>query len=282
VAIDGDTKNSTFAERLKDVAPAQYAEGYIAEQNMIGAALGMATEGKIPFASTFACFLTRAYDFIRMAAYSRPPHLVLVGSHAGVSIGEDGPSQMALEDLAMMRALTASTVLYPSDAVSAEKLTAEAAKTPGLVYIRTSRPKTKVLYANEESFPVGGSKTLRASGGDQATIVAAGVTVPEALAAADLLAQDGVSVRVIDLYSVKPLDEKSLQEAAEATKRVVTVEDHSVCGGIGEAVASVVAGRARVALLGIRHVPRSGKPAELMKAHGIDAGSIAEAVKRLL
>ena len=163
VGIDADTKNSTFAEKLKDVAPERFSEGYIAEQNMVGAALGMATEGKIPFASTFACFFTRAYDFIRMAAYSRPPHLVLVGSHAGVSIGEDGPSQMALEDLAMMRAITAATVLYPSDAVSAEKLTAEAAKTPGLVYIRTSRPKTKVIYGNDEAFPVGGSKTLRSS-----------------------------------------------------------------------------------------------------------------------
>jgi transketolase len=282
VAIAADTKNSTFAEKLKEVAPERFSEGYIAEQNMVGAALGMATEGKIPFASTFACFFTRAYDFIRMAAYSRPPHLVLVGSHAGVSIGEDGPSQMALEDLAMMRAITASTVLYPSDAVSAEKLTAEAAKTPGLVYIRTSRPKTKVLYGNDEAFPVGGSKTLRSSDRDQVTVVAAGVTVPEALAAADSLAKEGIAARVIDLYSVKPVDTKSLQDAADATKRMVTVEDHSVCGGIGEAVASAVAGRARMEILGVRHVPRSGKPGELMKAHGLDAGAIVAAVKRLL
>ncbi|HEY6547699.1 MAG TPA: transketolase, partial [Vicinamibacteria bacterium] len=270
VAIDADTKNSTFAEKLKDAAPARFSEAYIAEQNMVGAALGMATEGKIPFASTFACFLTRAYDFIRMAAYSEPPHLVLVGSHAGVSIGEDGPSQMALEDLAMMRALTKSTVLYPSDAVSAEKLGAEAAKTPGLVYIRTSRPKTKVLYAPDEAFPVGGSKTLRSSAADRATVVAAGVTVPEALAAHEALAKEGVAVRVIDLYSVKPLDAATLVAAAEATGRIVTVEDHSVCGGIGEAVASAVSGRALVVILGVREVPRSGKPAELMKAHGID------------
>ena len=282
VAIDADTKNSTFAERLKDVAPARFSEGYIAEQNMVGAALGMATEGKIPFASTFACFFTRAYDFIRMAGYSRPPHLVLVGSHAGVSIGEDGPSQMALEDLAMMRALTPATVLYPSDAVCAEKLTAEAAKTPGLVYLRTSRPKTKVLYANDEAFPVGGSKTLRSSPRDQATLVGAGVTLFEALAAHDILALEGVAVRVIDLYSVKPLDAATLVAAADATKLVVTVEDHSVCGGIGVAVAAVVAGRARVELLGIREVPRSGKPSELMHAHGIDAAAIVAAVKRLL
>ena len=282
VAIDADTKNSTFAERLKEVAPKRFSEGYIAEQNMVGAALGMATEGKIPFASTFACFFTRAYDFIRMAGYSRPPHLVLVGSHAGVSIGEDGPSQMALEDLAMMRALIPATVLYPSDAVCAEKLTAEAAKTPGLVYIRTSRPKTKVLYANDEAFPVGGSKTLRSSARDQATVVAAGVTLFEALAAHDILAQDGIPVRVIDLYSVKPLDAATLVAAAEATKLVVTVEDHSVCGGLGEAVAAAVAGRARVEILGIREVPRSGKPDELMHAHGIDAAAIVAAVKRLL
>jgi transketolase len=249
---------------------------------MIGAALGMASEGKIPFASTFACFLTRAYDFIRMAGYSRPPHLVLVGSHAGVSIGEDGPSQMALEDLAMMRAITAATVLYPSDAVSAFRLVAEAAKTPGLVYVRTSRPKTKVIYANDEAFPVGGSKTLGASAGDRATIVAAGVTVPEALAAQATLKQEGIPVRVVDLYSVKPLDASTLVAAAEATGHVVTVEDHSVCGGIGEAVAAAVAGRARLELLGVREIPRSGKPGELMAAHGIDAAAIVAAVKRLV
>jgi transketolase len=281
VAIDGDTKNSTFSERLKDVAPDQFAEGYIAEQNMVGAALGMATEGKIVFASTFACFLTRAYDFIRMAAYSKPPHLILCGSHAGVSIGEDGPSQMALEDLAMMRAILGATVLYPSEAVSAERLVEAAAKTPGLVYIRTTRPKTRVLYANDESFPIGGSKTLRASAKDALTVVAAGVTVPEALAAADSLAQEGIAVRVIDLYSVKPIDEATLVKAASETRRIVTVEDHSVCGGIGEAVAGVVAGLASVERLGVRDIPRSGKPSELMRIHGIDAAAIVAAVRRL-
>jgi transketolase len=282
VAIDADTKNSTFAEKLKDKAPARFSEAFIAEQNMVGAALGMATEGKVPFASTFACFFTRAYDFIRMAANSKPPHLVLVGSHAGVSIGEDGPSQMALEDLAMMRALTASTVLYPSDAVSAERLVAEAAKTPGVVYIRTSRPKTKVLYGNDAAFPVGGSKTLRRSAADQATVVAAGVTVGEALLAHDALAKEGVAVRVIDLYSVKPLDAATLRAAAEETRRIVTVEDHSVCGGLGEAVAAAVGGRARVEILGVREVPRSGKPAELMRAHGLDAAAIVAAVRALI
>jgi transketolase len=281
VVLDADTKNSTFAERFKDVAPERFCESYIAEQNMVGAALGMATEGKIPFASTFACFLTRAHDFIRMATYSKPAHLVLCGSHAGVSIGEDGPSQMALEDLAMMRALVASTVLYPSDAVSAERLTAEAAKTPGVVYIRSSRPKTRVLYANDDTFPIGGSKVLRASAKDAVTVVGAGVTVFEALAAHDTLAREGIAIRVVDLYSVKPVDTATLAKAAAETKAIVTVEDHSVCGGIGEAVAGVVGG-ARVLILGVREIPRSGKPAELMAAHGIDAAAIVAAVKRLL
>jgi transketolase len=282
VAIDGDTKNSTFSERFKEAAPERFAEGYIAEQNMIGAALGMASEGKIPFASSFACFMSRAYDFIRMAAYSRPAHLVLCGSHAGVSIGEDGPSQMALEDLAMMRAITGATVLYPSDAVSAERIVETAARTPGIVYVRTSRPKTKVLYPNEEAFPVGGSKTLRSSPADKAAVVAAGVTVYEALAAHDLLAKQGIAIRVIDLYSVKPTDAATLLKAAADTKAIVTVEDHSICGGVGEAVAAAVAGRARVELLGVREIPRSGKPAELMKAHGISADAIVAAVKRLI
>jgi transketolase len=281
VAIDGDTKNSTFSEKLKAVDPARFFEAYIAEQNMVGAALGLSTEGKIPFASTFACFLSRAYDFIRMAAISRPSHLVLVGSHAGVSIGEDGPSQMALEDLAMMRAITGATVLYPSDAVSAERLTETAANTPGIVYIRTSRPKTRVVYKNEEYFPVGQSKVLRASAGDAVTVVAAGVTLAEALAAHEMLAKEGVAVRVIDLYCVKPVDEDTLRKAAAETKAIVTVEDHSVFGGIGDAVAAAVAGRAPVVMLGIRQLPRSGKPAELMRAHGIDALSIVEAVKKL-
>jgi transketolase len=282
VGLDGDTKNSTFSERLKQVAPEQFVESYIAEQNMVGSALGMSTEGKIPFASTFACFNSRAYDFIRMASYSKPPHLVLCGSHAGVSIGEDGPSQMALEDIAMMRALTASTILYPSDAVSAERLVEAAAHTPGLVYIRTSRPKTKVLYSNDEYFPVGQSKTLRTSAKDAVTVVAAGITVPEALAAHEALAKEGIAVRVIDLYSVKPIDTGTLRKAADETRGLVTVEDHSVAGGIGEAVLAATQGRVRVEILGIREVPRSGKPTELMKYHGITADAIVAAVRRLL
>jgi transketolase len=207
---------------------------------------------------------------------------VLCGSHAGVSIGEDGPSQMGLEDLAMMRAITGATVLYPCDAVSAERLVEAAARTPGLVYIRTSRPKTRVIYGNEEYFPVGQSKVLRASAADAVTVVAAGITVPEALAAHETLAREGIPVRVIDLYSVKPIDEETLRKAAGETRGIVTVEDHSVCGGIGEAVAASVAGRTPVVILGVRDVPRSGKPAELMKAYGISAASIVAAVRGLL
>jgi transketolase len=281
VALDGDVKNSTFADKFKEVAPERFAEAYIAEQNMVGAALGMSTEGKVPFASTFACFNTRAYDFIRMAVYSRPSHLILCGSHAGVSIGEDGPSQMALEDLAMMRALLGTTVLYPSDAVSGERLVETAARTPGIVYIRTSRPKTRVIYDNAEAFPVGGSKTLRSSPKDRVTIVAAGVTVPEALKAHEALAKDGIAARVIDLYSVKPVDEATLRKAAEETRGIVTVEDHSASGGIGDAVAAAVAGRTRMDILGVRDIPRSGKPEELMKAHGITADAIVAAARRL-
>jgi len=281
VAIDGDTKNSTFSEKFKDAAPERFAEAYIAEQNMVGAALGMSTEGTIPVASTFACFLTRAYDFIRMAAYSQPSHLVLCGSHAGISIGEDGPSQMALEDLAMMRAIIGSTVLYPSEAVSAERLVETAVRTPGIVYIRTTRPKTKVLYGNDEAFPVGGSKTVRSSAKDAVTIVAAGITLTEALKAHEALAREGIAARVIDLYSVKPVDAATLVRAATETKGIVSVEDHNVCGGIGEAVLSAVGGRARVEILGVREAPRSGKAEELMKAHGIDADAIAKAARKI-
>ena len=282
VALDGDTKNSTFSDKFKAVAPERFAEGYIAEQNMVGVALGMSTEGKIPVASTFACFLSRAYDFIRMAVYSRPKHLVLCGSHAGVSIGEDGPSQMALEDLAMMRALVKSTVLYPSDAVCAEKCVEAAARAEGIVYIRTSRPKTKILYANDEAFPIGGSKTLRRSDKDAVTIVAAGVTLFEALAAHETLQKDGVAVRVIDLYSLQPIDADTLRKAAAETRAIVTVEDHSPRGGIGEAVAAVVGGSTRLEILAVREIPRSGKPTELLEAHGISASAIVRAVRNLL
>jgi transketolase len=282
IALDGDTKNSTFSEKFKDVAPERFVDAYIAEQNMVGTALGAATEGKIPFASTFACFMSRAYDFIRMAGYSNPPHLVLCGSHSGISIGEDGPSQMGLEDLAMMRAVTASTVLYPSDAVSAERLVETAARTHGIVYLRTSRPKNPVLYDNHEAFPVGGSKTLRTSAKDAVTLVGAGVTLHEALKAQETLAREGIAARVIDLYSVKPIDAETLRRAAAETRGIVTVEDHNAAGGIGEAVLAAVGARARVEVLAVREIPRSGKAAELMKAHGISAEAVVAAAKRIL
>ena len=282
MGVDGDTKNSTFSDRLKKVRPNQFADAYIAEQNMVSVALGASTEGKIPFASSFACFLSRAYDQIRMAGHSEPSHLVIVGSHAGVSIGEDGQSQMALEDLAMMRGVVPATVLYPSDAVSAEKLTELAGKTRGVVYIRMSRPKTPILYRSDEAFIVGGSKVLRSSAKDVATVVGAGVTVHEALAAYAELATQGIAVRVIDLYSLKPVDTKTLRQAAAETRGLITVEDHGACGGLGEAVASAVAGLARIEILAVRELPRSGTPVELMRAYGIDKDAIVAAVKKIL
>ena len=282
MGIDGDTKNSTFSDRLKKVRPDQFADAYIAEQNMVSVALGASTEGKIPYASSFACFLSRGYDQIRMAGHSEPSHLVIVGSHAGVSIGEDGQSQMALEDLAMMRGVVPATVFYPSDAVSAEKLTELAGKTPGVVYIRMSRPKTAILYPNDEKFEVGGSKVVRSSAKDVVTVVGAGVTLHEALAAHAELAPQGIALRVIDLYSLKPVDTKTLLRAAAETKGFVTVEDHGACGGLGEAVAAAVAGRSRIEILAVRELPRSGTPTELMHAYGIDKDGIVAAVKRLL
>jgi transketolase len=280
VAIDGDTKNSTFSERLKKSRPAQFIDAYIAEQNMISVALGASTEGKIPFASSFACFLSRAYDQIRMAGHSMAQRLVIVGSHAGVSIGEDGQSQMALEDLAMMRGIVPSTVLYPCDAVSAERLVETAAQTEGVVYLRMSRPKTPVIYANDESFPVGGCKVLRSSPSDAVTIVAAGVTVHEALRAHEELSRAHVAARVIDLYSLKPIDQATLLKAARETRAIVTVEDHGAWGGLGEAVAAAVAGTVPVEILAVRELPRSGTPTELMSAYGVDAAAIARAVRQ--
>jgi len=281
VALDGDVMDSTRAAAFKEAFPERFFEGYVAEQNLAGAALGLAVSGKIPFFATFAAFLSRAYDFVRMAGHTNPPHLVFCGSHAGVSIGQDGPSQMGLEDLAMFRALLDSTVLYPCDAVSAERLTAEAARAPGIVYLRTTRGKTPVIYGNDETFEAGGSKTLRASPEDRATIVAAGITVHEALAAHDALAAQGIPARVIDAYSVKPLDEETLVRAAVETGSVVVVEDHWVDGGLGDAVAAVVAPHARLRKLGVKVQPRSGKPNELLERSGISRDAIAEAVSEL-
>ncbi|HJU17566.1 MAG TPA: transketolase [Stellaceae bacterium] len=278
VVLDGDVRNSTGIESFAETFPDRFFEAYIAEQTMIGVALGLASCGKRAFAATFAAFLSRAYDFIRMSQYSRPAHLVLCGSHCGVSIGEDGPSQMGLEDLAMFRALIDSTVLYPADAVAAEKLTEAAAEAPGLVYIRTTRPKTPVIYGNGEEFPIGGSKILRTSPHDRVAIVAAGITVHEALAAHETLHRDRISARVIDAYSVKPLDVAALRRAAEETGRIVVVEDHACAGGLGEAVAAAIGPAAPVRRLGIAALPHSGTMEQLLDRYGISRAAIAKAV----
>lgn len=274
VALDADVKNSTGVAAFAAKHPQRFFECFIAEQNMIGVSLGLAAYGKIPYAATFACFLTRAYDFIRMAGYSRPAHLVLCGSHAGVSIGEDGPSQMGLEDIAMFRALIESTVLYPADAVSAERLTEAAARENGIVYIRTTRPKTPVIYSNEEEFPIGSSKVLHSSEQDRLTIVAAGITLHEALAAHERLAEKGLRTRVIDAYSVKPVDRATLTTAARETGAIIVVEDHAVDGGLGDAVAAAVGAIAPVDRLAIRELPRSGTGGELLDRYGISSRAI--------
>ena len=282
VALDADVKNSTFSDKFEKALPGRFYQNFIAEQVMIGASMGLAARGAIPFPSTFACFLTRAADFIRMAAISNL-NVKLAGSHAGVSIGEDGPSQMALEDLAIFRAEPNFAVLYPCDGVSAERLVALAASHPGPAYIRTSRPKTPVIYSNDETFTVGGLKVLRASDDDVATVIGAGVTVFETLQAYDRLKSGGVSIRVIDLYSVAPVDRQSLIAAGRATKgRLITVEDHYVAGGIGDAVAEAVADAGlTIHRLAVREIPRSGKSEELLDRYGISARHIIEAVQSL-
>jgi transketolase len=280
VALDADVKNSTFSEAFEKAFPDRFYENFIAEQAMVGAAMGLAARGAIPFPSTFACFLSRAADFIRMSAISNVG-IKLAGSHAGVSIGEDGPSQMALEDLAMCRAQPNMTVLYPCDAVSTEKLVALMAYHPGPAYMRTSRPKTKVIYANDETFRIGGLKVLRESSQDVATVIGAGVTVFEALAAYEELKKAGTSIRVVDLYSVSPVDRDALLTAAHATGGcLITVEDHYAAGGIGDAVAEAVAEAGFVVhRLAVREIPRSGKPTELLERFGISARHITDAVR---
>jgi transketolase len=283
VALDADVKNSTFSDRFEKMFPERFYQCFIAEQVMVGAAMGLASRGAIPFPSTFACFLSRAYDFIRMAAISGVP-VKLAGSHAGVSIGEDGPSQMALEDLAMMRAEPNFAVLYPCDAVSAERLVELAAYHEGPAYIRTSRPKTPVIYEPDEAFRLGGSKVLRQSASDGATIVAAGVTVFEALKAYDALRAEGAFIRVIDAYSVQPIDAETMVAAARVTGgKIITVEDHYVAGGLGDAVAAAIAPAGfTVHRLGVTEIPRSGKPEELMDRFGISAAHIVTAVRQML
>jgi transketolase len=284
VALDGEVSNSTFAEIFRDAHPDRYFEMYIAEQQMVAAAVGIQVRGWKPYASTFAAFLSRAYDFVRMAAISRA-NLKLVGSHAGVSIGEDGPSQMALEDLAAFRAVHGSTVLYPSDANQTAKLVEAMADLDGIVFLRTTRANTPVLYEAGEDFPVGVAKVVRSSDDDDVTLIGAGITLHEALKAADALAEQGVTARVIDLYSVKPVDGETLRAAAEATGLFVVVEDHWPEGGLAGAVLSVFADsdeRPRVKHLAVRDMPGSGAPAELLAAAGIDAEHIATAARALV
>jgi transketolase len=283
VALDGEVSNSTYAEIFAEAHPDRYFEMYIAEQQLVAAAVGLQVRGWVPFGSSFAAFFSRAYDFIRMAAISRA-NIRLCGSHAGVSIGEDGPSQMALEDLAMMRAVHGSTVLYPSDANQTAKLVEQMAEREGIVFLRTTRAATHVLYSADEEFPIGGSRVVR--DGDDVTIVAAGITLHESLRAAEELESEAISARVIDLYSVKPVDGETLRAAAEATGgRMLTVEDHWPEGGIGDAVLEALSdGEAPIRLvrLAVREMPGSGKPAELLAAAGIDAGHIAEAARSLV
>ncbi|HKU56119.1 MAG TPA: transketolase [Gaiellaceae bacterium] len=278
VALDGEVSNSTYAEEFRDSIPDRYFEMYIAEQQMVATAVGMQVLGWRPFASTFAAFLSRAYDFIRMSAISRASYC-LCGSHAGVSIGEDGPSQMALEDIAALRAVHGSTVLHPCDANQTAKLVAKMADTEGIVYLRTLRPATPVVYDADEEFEIGGSRTLRH--GDDVAIVGAGITVHEAMKAAETLAQDGIEARVIDLYSIKPLDAETLRSL---TCPIVTAEDHWPEGGLGEAVLGALGDaeeRPPVVRLAVHEMPHSGKPAELLAEAGIDADGIAAAARAL-
>jgi transketolase len=285
VALDGEVGNSTYAGEFAAAYPDRFFEMFIAEQQLIAAAVGLAVRGYVPFASTFAAFLSRGYDFLRMAGISGA-NIKLCGSHAGVEIGPDGPSQMALEDLAAMRAIHGSTVLYPSDASAAAALTAQMAATSGIAYLRTTRGAWPVLYQAGEAFPVGGSKVLRAGPGDEVTLIGAGVTVHQCLRAADDLAAGGITARVIDLYSVKPVDQATLTDAAAAAGgRLVIAEDHYPQGGLGAAVLEALAGtglQLRVRQCAVSSLPGSGTPDELMEAAGISASAIAAAARELL
>jgi transketolase len=278
VALDGEVSNSTFAEIFKAVHPKRFFEMFIAEQNMAGAALGLALRGKVPFVSSFAAFLTRAFDQIRMSRYSNA-NIKFCGSHAGVSIGEDGSSQMGLEDLALFRAILDSVVLYPSDAVSTERLVEAMARHRGICYLRTTRMETPLLYRNDEAFWIGGSKVLRSNAADVATVIAAGITVHEALKAYDVLKRDNIFVRVIDLYSIKPVDVRTLRQAAEDTGIIITAEDHYAEGGIADAVREALSERpVPVRSLAVRKMPQSGKPDELLDYEEISARAIVQTV----
>jgi transketolase len=285
VALDGEVDNSTHAEEFAKAYPERYFEMFIAEQQLVAAAVGLSVRGYVPFAATFAAFLTRAHDFIRMAAISAA-NIRLCGSHCGVEIGADGPSQMALEDLSMMRAVHGSTVLYPSDGTSAVFLVKEMADRAGIVYMRTTRGAYPVLYPPGETFPIGGSKVIRSSVDDRVTLIGAGVTLHSCLAAARELERDGIAARVVDLYSLKPIDTDTLLAAAVATADcLVVVEDHHPEGGLGSAVLEALNDAdhpASIAHLAVRNLPGSGSPQELMDAAGISTAHIVAAARRIL
>ncbi|XP_044575701.1 transketolase-like protein 2 isoform X2 [Cotesia glomerata] len=285
IALDGDTKNSTFAEKIKTVDPKRFVECFIAEQNAVGVAIGAACRDRtVAFVSAFATFFTRTFDQIRMGAISQT-NVNFVGSHCGVSIGEDGPSQMGLEDIAMFRAVPGSTVFYPSDAVSTERAVELAANTKGVCFIRTSRPNTAIIYDNNESMAIGKAKVIRSAAKDQVLVIGAGVTLHEALKAADQLAAAGISVRVLDPFTVKPIDSATvIANAKECGGRIITVEDHYPEGGLGEAVASAVALERNIIIkkLAVSKVPHSGPPDVLLDVYGISAAKIAEAVKDII
>ncbi|MBI2085738.1 transketolase [Candidatus Daviesbacteria bacterium] len=282
VVLDAEVSNSTYADIFKKAYPERFFEMYIAEQNMVGAAVGLSRRGKIPFVSTFAAFFSRAFDQIRMSQYANS-NIKFVGSHAGVSIGEDGASQMGLEDIAMFRTLLGSVVLYPSDAVSVEKLVLKAAEHFGNVYIRTTRKETPVLYKNSEQFPIGGSKVLKSDKKDVITVIGAGITLYEALTAYEQLIKENIFIRVIDLYSIKPLDLETLKKALQETQAILTVEDHYLPGGLGEAVLEALTeAEAKIYNMAVTKMPKSGKPAELLEYEEISASAIVRRVKEIL
>jgi transketolase len=282
VALDGEVSNSTHSEDFREAHPDRYFEMFIAEQQLVAAAVGMQVRGWTPYVSTFSAFLSRAYDFVRMAAVSRA-NLTLSGSHAGVSIGEDGPSQMALEDIASLRAIHGSTVLHPSDANQTAKLVEASADREGISFIRTLRAKTPVRTAPDEDVTIGGSRI--AHEGSDVAIIACGITLDEAVKAAERLADDGINARVLDAYSIKPIDAEAVRAAARDCGAIITVEDHAPEGGLGDAVLEALAEgdeRAHVVKLAVREIPGSGTPAELLAGAKIDADAIADAAQKLV
>lgn len=282
VVLDADVANSTYTQYFQQAFPSRFFQMYIAEQNMIGAAVGLSVRGKLPLVATFAAFFTRAFDQLRMAQYSQV-NLKLVGSHAGVSIGEDGPSQMGLEDIALFRTLLGSTIFYPADRVACQKLTQVMLETPGIVYLRTTRKATPVIYSPEEEFIAGGSKVLTQTANDQLTVVAAGITLFEALQAQAELERKNINIRVIDLYSIKPIDVETLRTAAYETKAILTVEDHFAAGGLGEAVRSALSGvRVLIHSLAVKKTPCSGRPSELINYEEISAQAIINKIKSII